>query len=137
VTNKSHPGDSTIEAPGPGWVGSAGIGNQLPLRLVGSRGAVAAMFSVGLAAVSALGTAGDRPRPGAGLGGVAFAVQLHHHHHPRAQGRVVLGPADPLGQLPPDRARTGSSPWLSATYTGSRLGVAGRPLRWRVASMAR
>jgi hypothetical protein len=84
--------------------------------LVGSVGAVgaartvavAALLAVGLAAVAALGAAGDRPGAGAGLGGVAFGVQLHHH--PRTQGRVVLGAADPLGQLPtqsrPDRELT-------------------------------
>jgi hypothetical protein len=58
---------------------------------------VAALLAVGLAAVAALGVAGDRPGAGAGLGGVAFAVQLHHH--PRTEGRVVLGPPDPLGRL--------------------------------------
>jgi hypothetical protein len=36
-----------------------------------------------------------------------------------------------------ERARTGSSSRLSATNTGSRAGVAGRPLRWRAASIAR
>jgi hypothetical protein len=97
-----------------GW-GSAGIGNHLSFGL-GSAGALdlagpvtlAALLAIGLAAVGALGAAGDRPGPRAGLGGVAFAVQLHHH--PSAQGRVVLGTPHPLGQLPtrpgPDRELT-------------------------------
>jgi hypothetical protein len=75
---------------------------------IGAAGTVAALLAVGVAAVGALGAAGDRPGTGAGLGGVAFGVQLHHH--PGAQGRVVLGAADPLGQLPtrprPDRDLT-------------------------------
>jgi hypothetical protein len=84
---------------------AAGIGNHPPLLgLAGSTvaggvaGTVTALLAVGLAAVSALGAAGDRPGAGAGLGGVAFAVQLHHH--PGAQHRVVLGASHPLGQLP-------------------------------------
>jgi hypothetical protein len=36
-----------------------------------------------------------------------------------------------------DRSRAGSAPGLSATNTGSRAGVAGWPLRWRAAAMAR
>jgi hypothetical protein len=88
---------------------------------------LAALLAILVTAVGALGAAGDRPRQHARLGGVAFAVQLHHH--PRPQHRVVLGPAHPLGQLPTDRPRIESWPWLSATNTGSRLGVAGRPLR--------
>jgi hypothetical protein len=73
----------------------------MPLLLVGSVGAlspaatVATLLAVLVAAVGALRAASDRPRAGAGLGGVAFAVQLHHH--PRAEHRVVLGAADPLG----------------------------------------
>jgi hypothetical protein len=86
-------------------------------------------------AMAAVGAAGDRPYSSAGLAGVAFGVQLHHHLG--AEGGVVLGVADPLGQSPPDRARTGISLWLRATNTGSRLGVAGRPVRWRAASIAR
>jgi hypothetical protein len=58
-----------------------------------------------MAAVGAVGAAGDRPGAGAGLVRVAFGVQLHHH--PGAESRVILGAADPLGQLPtrpgPDR----------------------------------
>jgi hypothetical protein len=34
--------------------------------------------------VGTLGAAGDHPRAGAGLGGVAFAVQLHHYPRARA-----------------------------------------------------
>ena len=91
-------------------MGSAGIGHHPPfLRSVGSAGPFVTDGAVGLAAlgpagalagqpVAAVGAASDRPRPRGGLGRVAFGVQLHHH--PRAQGRVVLGPADPLGQLP-------------------------------------
>ena len=67
---------------------------------------------------------------GAGLGGVAFGVQLHHTG---VEDRVVLSALHPLGPAPHP---TGSSPWLSATNTGSRLGMAGRPVRWRAASMA-
>ena len=91
-------------------VKSAGVGRHRPLlELVGSAGAVdpvaavgmaavAALVAVDVAAVGALGAAGDRPGAGAGLGGVAFGVQLHHH--PGAEHRVVLGAADPLSQLP-------------------------------------
>jgi hypothetical protein len=124
---------------------SAGVGGHLPLLdlalhsagPVGAAGAVglsalAALLAVDVAAVAAVGAAGDRPGAGGGLGGVAFCL-CAVHHHPGAEDRVVLGAADPLGQLPtrprPDR----SSPWLSATNTGSRSGVTGRPLRWRTA----
>jgi hypothetical protein len=87
--------------------GSAGIGNHLPpLGLVGTAGAggavglvaLAALLAVGVAAVRAVSAAGDRPGTGAGLGCVAFAVQLHHDLG--AQGRVALGAPHPLGQLP-------------------------------------
>jgi hypothetical protein len=85
------------------------------------------------------------PRASAGLGGVAFGVQFHHH--PGAEGRVVLGAADPFGQLPtrprPDRqlavveghkfqvkARRGRPPGALASggdrTLADRLGVAGR-----------
>ena len=36
-----------------------------------------------------------------------------------------------------DRSRAGRAPGLRATNTGSRVGVAGWPLRWRAAAMAR
>jgi hypothetical protein len=82
------------------WSPSA-IGATLTIGAV----PVTALLAVEVAAVGAVGATGDRPRAGAGLGRVAFAVQLYHH--PRAQHRVVLGPAHPLGQLPtrpcPDR----------------------------------
>jgi hypothetical protein len=94
-----------------GWIGSAGIGNHLPRLgpLVGAAGpvtaagvvglvALAALLAVLVAGVGALGAAGDRPGADAGLGRVAFCVQLHHH--PGTQYRVVLGPTNPLGQLP-------------------------------------
>src|SRR6266508_1164411 len=84
-----------------GWVSSSGIGNHLPLGL----GAANALGPAGLVMLAALlavevatvGAAGDRPSASAGLGGVAFAMQLHHY--PRAKHRVVLGAAHPLGQL--------------------------------------
>jgi hypothetical protein len=81
---------------------SAGISNRLPLGpgstgALASAGTVAALLAVGLAAVGALGAAGDRPGARARLDRVAFAVQLHHH--PGTEGRVVLGAADPGGQL--------------------------------------
>jgi hypothetical protein len=128
-------------------VGSAGIGNHSPLlRLVGSAGAVAAAGTVGLpalataltvagVAVSAVGTADDRPGAGGGLAGPAFAVQLDHHI--RAQGGVLLVAADPLVQLGrrprPRRERMG----VEGDNTGSSGGVAGWPLRWRAAATAR
>jgi hypothetical protein len=59
--------------------------------------ALAALLAVGAAAVGAIGAAGDRPGAGAGFGGMAFAVQLDHDLG--AEGRVVLGPPHPLGQL--------------------------------------
>jgi hypothetical protein len=142
-----------------GGVRSAGIGNHPPrLGLVGSAGAVAAGGTVGppalatalpVAGVAAVGTAGalvgqpvaavgpadDRPGPGGGLAGPAFAVQLDDDLG--AQGGVLLVAADPLVQLGrrprPRRECLG----LRATNTGSKLGVAGWPLRWRVAAMAR
>jgi hypothetical protein len=84
---------------------SSGIGNHLSFGL-GSAGALdpaslvplAALLAILVTAVGALRATGNRPRPRARLGGVAFAMQLHHH--PRTQHRVVLGPADPLGHLP-------------------------------------
>ena len=125
-------------------MGSAGIGNHPPLVvLVGSvvapgaaaLVALAALLVVLMAVVSALGAASDRPGAGAGLGCVAFGVQLHHH--PGAEGGVVLGPAHPLGQLPTGSCPGGDGAAVSVTKTGSRLGVAGRLLRWRAASTAR
>jgi hypothetical protein len=63
-----------------------GVGDHLPLGL-GSPAALdpaglltlAALPAILVTAVGALRAAGNRPRPHAGLGGVAFAVQLHHH----------------------------------------------------------
>src|SRR5829696_3896398 len=79
-----------------GWMGSAGIGNhpRSSSCWLGRWGAVGAvglaalttLLAVGLAAVAAVGAASNRPGAGAGLGGVAFAVQLHHH--PGAEHRV-------------------------------------------------
>src|SRR4029453_7778021 len=89
-----------------GWsgrVGSASIGRHLPLLgLVGSVGSVgvAALGAAGALAdqpVAAVGPSDDRPRPGGGLAGVAFAIELDHHIG--AQGRVLLLAADPLIQL--------------------------------------
>jgi len=66
-----------------GWIGSAGIGNHPRLLgLVGSVGAisptgtivVAALLAVVLAALDPVGTTGDGPGTGAGLGRVAFSV---------------------------------------------------------------
>jgi hypothetical protein len=74
------------------WVGCCG-------RPVGAFGvaAVAALLAVLVAAVGALGAASDRPRPGGGVGGVALGVEFDHDVG--AEGGVVLGAADPLGQL--------------------------------------
>jgi hypothetical protein len=92
-----------------GRMRSAGIGNHPPLlRLVGSPRAVAAGGAVGLpalataltvagVAVGAFGAADDRPGPGGGLAGAAFAVQLDDHVG--TQGGVLLLAADPLMQL--------------------------------------
>jgi hypothetical protein len=123
-----------------GLMESEGVSNHPPfLRLLGSVGPVPAVLTLSVAVlgtagvlagppVGAVGAAGDHPGAGAGLGRVAFAVQLHRH--PGAQGRVVLGPARiRSASCPSVRARVGSSPWLRATNTGSRLGVAGWPLR--------
>jgi hypothetical protein len=129
----------SVDAKLAGTVGSAGIGYHLPLlglvRSAGSVGptgavgvaALIGLLAVGVAAVGALGAAGDRPGAGAGLGGVAFAVQLHHH--PGAEYRVVLGAPYPLGQLltrpRPNRELT----MVERHNPGSRLGVADRPVR--------
>jgi hypothetical protein len=124
-----------------GSVGSAGIGNHRPLGLrsagwLDPAGTVtlAALLAVEVAAVGAVGPAGDRPGAGGGLGGVAFGVQLHHH--PGTEHRVVLGTAHPLGQLTAgpcsDReliAVEGHKLWVQARR--------GRPVRWRAASIAR
>jgi hypothetical protein len=67
---------------------SSGCGCGRLVGVVRSLSRWSALLAVGLAAVGALGAAGDRPGAGGGLGGVAFAVQLHH---PRPQHRVVLG----------------------------------------------
>jgi hypothetical protein len=100
-----------------GWVTSSGIGHQLPLGL-GSPGALDPAGPVTLAAVLAILLT---------VLGARVVVELHSESHAakpsarawaitrraqRAQHRVVLRAADPLGQLPPDRARIGSSPWL-------------------------
>jgi len=127
-------------------MGSAGIGNHAPfLGLVGSVdevgvAAVGALLAVEVAAVGAVGAAGDRPGAGAGLGRVAFAVQ--HHHHPGTEGRVILGAADPLGQLPtrpgPDRELAvveGHKHWVQAQGGQPAATLAGRLIaRWRIAS---
>jgi hypothetical protein len=107
-----------------GCSGRGGIsGHRQPsprLGLVGSAGAVAAGGTVGppalatalpVAGVAAVGTAGalvgqpvaavgpadDRPGPGGGLAGPAFAVQLDDDLG--AQGGVLLVAADPLVKL--------------------------------------
>jgi hypothetical protein len=104
-----------------------------PARAVG----VAALGTAGALAgqtVAALGPADDHPRAGGGLTRVAFAVQLDDHVG--AQGGVFLVAADPLVKLRrrprPRRERIG----VEGDNTGSSGGVAGRPVRWRVASMA-
>jgi DNA-binding CsgD family transcriptional regulator len=89
---------------------SAGVGAHRPLLdlracsagPVGAAGtvglaALVAVLAVGLAAVGALGAAGDRPDPGGGA--LAVGLAAHLHHHLGAEDRVVLGAADPLGQL--------------------------------------
>jgi hypothetical protein len=78
--------------PSPARAGSAGAFD--PVGLV----TLATLLAVEVPAVGAVGAASDRPGAGGGLGGVAFAVQ--RYHHPGTQGRVVLGAAHPLGQLP-------------------------------------
>ena len=92
-----------------GWSGpveSASIGHHLPLLgLLGPAGAVGSVgvTAVGAAgalasqSVGAVGPSNDRPGPGGGLAGVAFAVQLDHHVG--AQDGVLLLAADPLVQL--------------------------------------
>jgi hypothetical protein len=74
-----------------GLVESASIGHHLSLLgFVWSAGSSGPTIAVGVAAVgaagalvgqpvAAVGPSDDRPRPGGGLAGVAFAVQLDHH----------------------------------------------------------
>jgi hypothetical protein len=59
--------------------------------------------------VAALCASDDRPGPGGGLAGVAFAVQLDHHLS--AEGGVLLLAADPLEQL-------GRRPWAGGEGAG-------------------
>jgi hypothetical protein len=116
---------------------------------------LAALLAILVTAVGALRAAGNRSRPRAGLGGMAFAVQLYHY--PGTEDRVVLGGADPLGQLPtrprPDRqptvverhkrrvkARRGRQARALAGRVDrpllDRLGVAGcMPSPWRVKAL--
>ena len=89
----------------------SGIGSHLPLLgLMSAAGiagtvTVATLLAVDVGALgrlarwpaSAVGPPDDRPRPGGGLAGMAFAVQLDHHVG--AQGGVVLLATDPLEQL--------------------------------------
>jgi hypothetical protein len=130
----------------PSWSGVGGISGRRqssPARAwvgwcarPGRPVTLAALLTLDLAAMGAVGAAGDRPGAGAGLSGVALGVQLHHH--PGAQGRVVLGPPHPLGQLPTGPGPDGKLAAVGRpTSTGSRLGVAGRPVRWRAALIAR
>jgi hypothetical protein len=85
--------------------------------------------------VAAVGPADGRPGPGGGLAGPAFAVQLHDHVG--AQDRVLLVTADPLVQL----SRWQLSGWKDAEAERHKhriqAGVAGRPVRWRAAAIAR
>jgi hypothetical protein len=127
--------------------GSASIGHPLPLLgLMKSAGAVGSAAAIGVATggpagalagqpMAPIGSPDGRPGPGGWVAGAAFAVQLDHHVG--AQDGVLLVAADPRMQLGAGRSRAGRAPGLRATNTGSRLGVAGRPLRRRAAAIVR
>jgi hypothetical protein len=70
--------------------------------------------------VAAVGPADDRPGPGGGLAGAAFAVQLDDHVG--AQDRVLLVTADPLVQL----SRWQLSGWKSAGVERHKHRIQGR-----------
>jgi hypothetical protein len=85
--------------------------------------------------VAAVGPADDRPGPGVGLRAwlslssstTTLAPKVAYCSSRRTHWYSSTG----------DRSRAGSAPGLSAINTGSRLGMAGWPPRWRAASMAR
>jgi hypothetical protein len=122
-----------------------GIGHHLPLR--GLVGPACAVGSVGVAAVGAVDAlvgqsvavvdpSDNDPGAGGWLAGVAFAVQLDP---------TTLAPTVAYSSSrrihwyssAGDRGRAGRAPGLRAANTGSSVGVAGWPARWRAAAAAR
>ena len=97
--------------------------------------ALATALTVADMAVGAVGAADDRPGAGGGLAGAAFAVQLDDHVG--TQGGVLLLAADPPVQLGLRSWAGREGARVEGRNTGSKLGVAGWPVRWRAAAMAR
>jgi hypothetical protein len=135
-----------------GWragraVGSVDIGRHPPLlRLLGSAGAVGPTGAVAVAAVGPTGALASQPVATLGpaddgqarvVGRRAWLSLFSSTTTLAAKVAYCSSRRTHSYSCAGDRSRAGRAPGLRATNTGSRVQVAGRPMRWRAASMAR
>jgi hypothetical protein len=130
-----------------GRVRSAGIGYHLPLRgLLRSAGAIGPTGAVDVVAVGATLALADQPvarsarRMIAQVRVVGWRAWLSLYSSTTALApRVAYCSSRRTHWYSSagDRGRAGRASGLCLTNTGSRVGVAGRPVRWRAASIAR